>query len=93
MQEARISQANRSGTGRETTVEPSIRHADGAVSSTLAPSSDNNSNITPASRICGTLVSSTVPSASRVAASIGRAAFLLPPGTSVPWIGRPPRIT
>jgi hypothetical protein len=66
---------------------------DGAIFSTPAPSSDNNSNITAASRIWGTLASSTVPSASKVAASIGRAAFLLPPGTSVPWIGRPPRMT
>ena len=40
----------------------------------------------------GTLVSVTVPGVSRLAAISGRAAFLAPPISMVPWSGRPPSI-
>ena len=72
------------------TCELSIRHVPGAVSSITDPRLVRISSMTATSRICGTLASSTGPSASKVAASMGKAAFLLPPGTSVPWIGLPP---
>src|SRR6266536_4063042 len=60
------------------------------VHSTVAPRCVRRASIVSTSRIRGTLSSRQGPSASSVAARMGRAAFLLPAGRIVPWSGRPP---
>src|SRR5439155_294278 len=60
------------------------------VHSTLAPRCVRRAAIVSTSRMRGTLSSRQGPSASSVAARMGRAAFLLPAGRIVPWSGRPP---
>src|SRR5437762_1684460 len=60
------------------------------VHSTLAPRCVRRASIVSTSRMRGTLSSRQGPSASSVAARMGRAAFLLPAGRIVPWSGRPP---
>src|SRR6058998_2387896 len=60
------------------------------VHSTAAPRCASNASIVSTSRMRGTLSNRHGPSASRVAARMGRAAFLLPAGRIVPWSGRPP---
>src|SRR6059036_493606 len=62
----------------------------GAVHATAAPRCASSSSIVSTSRMWGTLSMRQGPSASSVAARIGRAAFLLPVGWIVPLSGRPP---
>ncbi|WP_459178240.1 hypothetical protein [Cohnella faecalis] len=57
------------------------------------PKLRNISSITSMSSSCGTLRSFTDPSASRLAAKIGKAAFLAPWMRMVPESGFPPSIT
>ena len=61
--------------------------------STLTPRSARRSSSACVSRIFGTLCRTTCWSVSRHAASSGRAAFLLPAGTTVPDSGTPPSMT
>src|SRR5947199_203933 len=62
----------------------------GAVHATAAPRCASSSSIVSTSRMWGTLSMRQGPSASSVAARIGRAAFLLRVGWIVPLSGRPP---
>ncbi len=57
---------------------------------TSAPRCTSKASIVSTSRMCGTLSIRQGPSASSVAARIGRAAFLLPAGRIVPFKARPP---
>src|SRR2546430_2502731 len=62
----------------------------GAVHATAAPKWASSSSMVSTSRMWGTLSMRQGPSASRVAARMGSAAFLFPAGRIVPWSGRPP---
>src|SRR5215210_8499866 len=57
------------------------------------PRPSSSASIASVSRIRGTLAITTRSSVSRLAASSGRAAFLLPAGTMVPDSGTPPSMT
>src|SRR5213083_3190739 len=57
---------------------------------TSAPRCASSASMVSTSRMCGTLSTRQGPSASKVAARMGRAAFLLPAGRIVPSSGRPP---
>src|SRR5215216_973841 len=61
--------------------------------STSTPRSATSASIISTSLIVGTFVSSTGSSVSRHAATIGKAAFLLPAARIVPFRGRPPSMT
>src|SRR4051794_15314641 len=61
--------------------------------STFTPRSASSASIASVSRMRGTLPITTGSSVSRLAASNGRAAFLLPAGTMVPDSGTPPSMT
>src|SRR2546430_439437 len=62
----------------------------GAVHATAAPKWASSSSMVSTSRMWGTLSMRQGPSASRVAARMGSAAFLFPAGRIVPLSGRPP---
>src|SRR6266550_3899770 len=62
----------------------------GAVHATAAPKWASSSSMVSTSRMWGTLSMRQGPSASRVAARMGSAAFLFPAGRIVPFSGRPP---
>jgi len=62
----------------------------GPVQRTTAPRCASSSSIVSTSRMWGTLSIRHSPSATSVAARMGRAAFLLPAGRMVPLSGRPP---
>src|SRR3989442_1135622 len=72
------------------TVVPEASTAFGAVHATTAPRCASSSSMVSTSRMWGTLSMRQGPSASSVAARMGRAAFLLPAGWIVPLSGRPP---
>src|SRR5215218_4810373 len=65
----------------------------GPSRSTVAPVEATSSSMVSTSRIWGTLRSTTGSSASRQAATMGRAAFLFPDGRMVPLSGCPPLMT
>src|SRR5215212_1494640 len=71
----------------------SMRTSLGPSRSTLAPVEATSSSMVSTSRIWGTLRSTTGSSASRQAATMGRAAFLFPDGRMVPLSGCPPLMT
>src|SRR4051794_16873365 len=70
----------------------STRTSFGPIQLASAPRSASRSSIVSTSRIRGTFESSTGPSASRQAARIGSAPFLLPAARIVPLRGREPSI-
>src|ERR671935_764136 len=86
----------RSESSRSTSVEPTSA-AQSRISwserSTRTPMSSSRPSMASTSRIRGTLETTTSSSVSSEAARTGKAAFLLPAGTTVPDSGVPPSIT
>src|ERR1700752_869877 len=88
--DARISLHSCGSSGLGSALPGSVTTEFGPCHWPLAPTCWSNASIVSTARIRGTLSIRQGPSASSVAARIGRAAFLLPAGWIVPVSGRPP---
>ena len=88
--DARISLHSAGSSGRGSLARVSTSTVFGPFQSTVAPTCCSSCSRVSTSRMRGTLSMRQGPSASNVAARIGRAAFLLPAGRIVPISGRPP---
>src|SRR3954453_10570529 len=92
--EARM-RADRCGSTNDSSVIPAAQMATSwsARHSTVAPRCSSRSSMAWTSRMRGTLRTTTSSAVSADAARQGRAAFLLPAGTTVPDSGAPPSMT
>ena len=88
--DARMRAHRAASSSRDSARDASMSTVFGPVQLTAAPSPASSASIVSTSRMWGTLSMRQGPSVRRVAARMGRAAFLLPAGRTVPFRGRPP---